>query len=165
MWATRAAALALLALPVRALDPGRALTQYLRRAWTSDQGLPQNSVQAIAQTPDGFLWLATQEGLARFDGVDFEVHTASSDPAFSVSNVQSLLVSSDGSLWVGTEGGGVLRRTANGFKALPIQEDVRNRSVRSLLEAPDGTVWAGTSGGLLRVSGDRLLLEVAADRL
>ena len=160
-----AAALVLLVLPAWSLDPYRALTQYLRRSWTSDQGLPQNSVQAIAQTPDGFVWLATQEGLARFDGVEFEVHSAATDPAFSVNNVQSLLVSGDGTLWVGTEGGGVVRRTAAGFQALRIPENARSRSVRCLAEAPAGTVWAGTSGGLLRVSGDHLEEVVSSERL
>ncbi len=165
VWAACAAALALLALPAGALDPRRALTQYLRRSWTSDQGLPQNSVQAIAQTPDGFLWLATQEGLARFDGVDFEVHSAATDPAFSVNNVQSLLVSADGTLWVGTEGGGVVRRTPLGFEALEIPENARSRSVRCLAEAPAGTLWVGTAGGLLRVAGDRLEEVVPSERL
>ncbi|MGC8763979.1 MAG: two-component regulator propeller domain-containing protein [Acidobacteriota bacterium] len=152
-------------MPSRALDPQRALTQYLRRSWTSDQGLPQNSVQAIAQTPDGFIWLATQEGLARFDGVDFEIFSAATDPAFSVNNVLSLLVSADGTLWAGTEGGGVVRRTPSGFQSLPLPENLRNRTVRSLAEAPVGTLWVGTSGGLLRVSGDRLEEVVPSERL
>lgn len=164
-WTACAVALALFVLPAGALDPNRQLTQYLKRSWTSDQGLPQNSVQAIAQTSEGFLWLATQEGLARFDGVDFEVHSAATDPAFSVNNVQSLLVSSDGTLWVGTEGGGVVRRTPFGFEALKAPENPRSRSVRCFAEEPQGTVWAGTSGGLLRVSGDRLEEVVPSERL
>ncbi len=58
---------------LEALDPRKALTQFARDAWTSDQGLPQNSVNAIVQSPDGYLWLATQEGVARFDGARFVV--------------------------------------------------------------------------------------------
>ena len=61
------------ATPVAALDPDKQISQYVRLAWDSDRGLPQNSVAAIVQTPDGYIWLGTQEGLARFDGVRFTV--------------------------------------------------------------------------------------------
>src|SRR5258705_12883503 len=59
--------------PAMALDPGRAITQYGHDVWQLEQGLPQNSVDAIAQTDDGFLWVATEEGFARFDGIRFTV--------------------------------------------------------------------------------------------
>ncbi|MGZ8833525.1 MAG: two-component regulator propeller domain-containing protein, partial [Thermoanaerobaculia bacterium] len=59
--------------PVLALDPSMATTQYGLSVWTTDQGLPQSSVNAIAQTPDGYLWFGTQEGLARFDGARFTI--------------------------------------------------------------------------------------------
>jgi ligand-binding sensor domain-containing protein len=53
------------------LNPAKALTQYSTRVWTQQQGLPQDSIRAITQTTDGFLWLGTDEGLARFDGYEF----------------------------------------------------------------------------------------------
>src|SRR5438128_11063413 len=56
-----------------ALDPRRAITQYGHDVWQSDNGLPQNTVQAILQTSDGYIWLGTQEGLVRFDGVRFTI--------------------------------------------------------------------------------------------
>src|SRR5690606_22338225 len=67
-----------IALPVNAqiapaLDPSKALTQYQFDRWTEDDGLPQLSVSTILQTRDGFLWLGTQEGLARFDGLTFHI--------------------------------------------------------------------------------------------
>src|SRR5581483_9198468 len=71
------AACALLCLAPRAasaLDPNKAVTQYIQSAWTSESGLPQDSVHAITQTRDGFLWLGTEEGLARFDGRQFRVY-------------------------------------------------------------------------------------------
>jgi ligand-binding sensor domain-containing protein len=68
-----------MALPGRsvlfALDPHKALSQYARTTWTQAQGLPQDTIRAIAQTIDGYLWLATNEGLARFDGYDFVTFT------------------------------------------------------------------------------------------
>ena len=63
----------LLASPVWALDPHKALTQYSRTVWTQEHGLPQDTIRAIVQTTDGYLWLGTDEGLARFDGYDFVV--------------------------------------------------------------------------------------------
>src|ERR1039458_9231042 len=69
-WAVVALALAL-APAGRALDPARRITQYIHRVWTQEDGLPQDTVRAIAQTPDGYLWIGTEEGLASFDGYDF----------------------------------------------------------------------------------------------
>jgi len=95
---------------VRALDPDRAVTQYRHDSWTSREGLPQSSVESIAQTPDGYLWLGTQEGLAQFDGIRFTVFDKSNTRALRHNRVTALLADHGGSLWVGTEGGGIARR-------------------------------------------------------
>src|SRR5687768_10152954 len=63
-----------------ALDPDKALTQFGHDVWQLEQGLPQNTVYAIAQTPDGYLWLGTAEGLVRFDGVRFQVFDRRNTP-------------------------------------------------------------------------------------
>ena len=72
-WLRLVAAAVLMAVPGTALDPRRAITQYLQSAWATDAGLPQTSVYSIAQTTDGYLWVGTELGLARFDGVRFTV--------------------------------------------------------------------------------------------
>jgi|GEM_PF-621083 len=151
------AALAWSAVPVLPLDPGRAITQYLHRSWTSDEGLPQNSVQAIAQTADGYLWLGTQEGLVRYDGSSFEVFDSARAPELRADNVMSLLASRDGSLWIGTEGGGLVRYRDGDFTPLPLLEAPSQKVVRSLFEDERGAIWAGTSGGLTRVEGARMV--------
>ena len=92
-----------------ALDPAKALTQFTHSAWLMEDGLPQNSIKSIAQTADGYLWLATQAGLVRFDGVRFTVFTTANAPALTNSNVMTLLAAQDGSLWIGTYGGGLTR--------------------------------------------------------
>src|SRR6476620_1030552 len=92
-----------------ALDPAKALTQFTHSAWLMEDGLPQNSIKAIAQTADGYLWLATQAGLVRFDGVRFTVFNTANTPALININVMALLAARDGSLWIGTYGGGVTR--------------------------------------------------------
>lgn len=90
-----------------ALDPRRALTQARLSIWTSDAGLPQNSIETIVQTRDGYLWMGTEEGLVRFDGTRFVVSDRQSAPALRSAFVSSLFEAADGTLWIGTDGGGL----------------------------------------------------------
>ncbi len=77
-----------------------------------ENGLPQNTVQAIAQTRDGFIWLGTEVGLVRFDGNNFVLFDQNSKPALPGNDVSCLLAASDGALWIGTSEG--LARLQNG---------------------------------------------------
>ena len=71
---------------------------YSVRTWTSDNGLPVNSIRAIAQTPDGFIWLATEEGLVRFDGMNFYTFNPTNNATFVDKDVHSLHIFKDSSL-------------------------------------------------------------------
>src|SRR3984885_12573565 len=88
-----------------ALNPEYRISQDLRPAWKGDSGL--QAVRRLAQTPDGYLWLATRGGLVRFDGSRFTTFLAGSVPGLESSTTQDLLVDPDGSLWVATLGGGI----------------------------------------------------------
>src|SRR5690349_7563285 len=77
---------------------------YSARVWQTDDGLPQNSVHAIAQTPEGYLWVGTKEGLTRFDGARFTQVDQKEAPELKHGSVSALCVARDGSLWVGIEG-------------------------------------------------------------
>jgi len=92
-----------------ALNPRRALTQYTRTVWTQEHGLPQDTIRAIAQTKDGYLWLGTDEGLARFDGYDFVVFNKENG-SLSSNSVTALWAGRDGGLWIGTPAGLTLYR-------------------------------------------------------
>src|ERR1700686_483545 len=81
-----------------ALNPHKALTQYTRAVWTQADGLPQDTIRAIAQTADGYLWLGTDEGLTRFDGYDFVTLTKDSGSLPS-NSITALAAGSDGTLW------------------------------------------------------------------
>src|SRR5690349_23771224 len=87
---------------LHALDPAKKIAQYVHDAWRSQEGLPQNSGEAIVQTRDGYLWFGTQEGLARFNGQSFTVFNRSNTEAIRSSWVQALLEDRDGTLWIGT---------------------------------------------------------------
>ena len=80
------------------MDPSKSITQYVHEVWNTESGLPQNSVVAIAQTPDGYLWLGTEEGLVRFDGVRFVTFDKRNTPELQSNEVDSILVDHRGDL-------------------------------------------------------------------
>src|SRR5215831_20929033 len=142
--------LALLVSPCRALDPARAITQYTHDAWRTEEGLPQNSVQAIAQTRDGYLWLGTQEGLVRFDGVRFTVFDSRNSPAIRDDWVRALCEARDGTLWVGTAEG--LLRSRNGrFDGWQPDGVLSRAMILQVYQARDGALWVASIRGLVRL--------------
>ncbi|HVD75963.1 MAG TPA: two-component regulator propeller domain-containing protein, partial [Vicinamibacteria bacterium] len=135
-----------------ALDPAKAVTQYSLAAWHTEEGLPHNRVQAIAQTADGYLWLATQEGLARFDGVRFTLFDRRSTAAMSANDVETIYASRDGSLWVGIYGGTLLRYQNGRFRSYSSREGLYPTTISALAEDTHGDLWIGTDGdGLYRL--------------
>src|SRR6266536_815526 len=145
-WGARVAAACLLATPALALEDGRPLTRYSLDTWTVDRGLPENSVFAIVQTRDGYLWLGTTQGLARFDGLRFTVFDSANTPAIRHNQIQSLAEDSSGALWVGTYGGGLARLKDGRFEAYTTRDGLSGDTVRSLWPSSDGTLWIGTHG-------------------
>jgi ligand-binding sensor domain-containing protein/signal transduction histidine kinase len=126
--------------------PGSDAT-FVSRSWRAGEGLPQDSVWAIAQTQDGYLWVGTGAGLARFDGVRFKAYGLSEGlPALYIS---ALLADSSGALWVGTDNG--LARLHRGrVQTFSPQDGVTGMSITSLAEDRDGSVWIGTPNGVRR---------------
>src|SRR4051812_6382582 len=88
--------------PAEALAPDTALRGYVHDVWQIDDGLPNNTIKAIAVPADGYLWLGTQEGLARFDGARFVLFTKENTAGLGGSAIQSLYTARDGALWIGT---------------------------------------------------------------
>ena len=141
----------LLAPAAAALDPERAVTQYVHDSWRSGQGLPQNTGLSLARTSDGFLWVGTEEGIARFDGTTFVPFDRGNTPGIPHNLVYSLLGDADGSLWVGTAAG-LARLTEGKARTFGARENVPEKAVRCLLQDRSGAVWAGTwGGGLARI--------------
>jgi signal transduction histidine kinase/ligand-binding sensor domain-containing protein/CheY-like chemotaxis protein len=131
-----------------ALDPHRTISQFQLDGWKTKQGLPQNSVYAILQSHDGYLWFGTEEGLVRFDGARFTVFDRKNTPELRSNNISSLSQDGAGTLWIGTKGGGVSRRDSGRFTTLTTADGLSNDQVWSLLHARDGAMWIGTAGGL-----------------
>jgi diguanylate cyclase (GGDEF)-like protein len=125
----------------------RPLTEYLHDVWQIEQGLPQNTVQAITQTPDGYLWLGTQEGLVRFDGMQFTVFDRQRVPELRSNNIQALYVDGNNGLWIGTETGGGLRWRDGRFTAFGTADGLEAAAVRAYQPDANGVLWAATFGG------------------
>jgi ligand-binding sensor domain-containing protein/AraC-like DNA-binding protein len=140
-----------------ALDPSMPLADLVQRSWTAHTGLPQNTVNVLLQTRDGYLWIGTPSGLVRFDGVRIEVFNRSNTPGLGNDRILCLAEDGEGILWAGTDGGG-LCAFRNGFwdrkRALPSLLDPH---VRALVSDWKGALWAGTEYGLVRIdpSGNR----------
>jgi diguanylate cyclase (GGDEF)-like protein len=155
----------LAAAHVRALDPRRVVTQSRLSVWTSESGLPQNTIDAIVQTRDGYLWMGTEEGLVRFDGVRFVVIDRQTAPALRSSFISSLFEAPDGTLWIGTYGGG-LARLRNGRIEAFHPEILGADRLREMQAMPDGSIIIATAGGgLLRIEGEKITRYTTADGL
>jgi len=139
-----------------ALEPTTPLANYGRQGWATENGLPQNTVQAVAQTRDGFLWLGTEVGLVQFDGNGFAIFDQHSRPALPGNDVQCLLAAKDGSLWVGTSDG--LARMKDGtVTTFTTADGLPGNDVRALTEDSDrSVVIVRTDGGTTRIAGGRL---------
>ncbi|HSU61246.1 MAG TPA: two-component regulator propeller domain-containing protein [Bryobacteraceae bacterium] len=138
------------------LDPTKQVSQYTRDSWSGNQGLPENSVLAIAQTPDGYLWLGTEEGLVRFDGIAFTVYNKENTPALLSNEITALMVDHDGVLWIGTHGGGVTRFLHGRFRTFS-HDGLSSNSVLTLFEDSRHNLWIGTDGGgLNKLAGNRI---------
>jgi len=141
----------LLACPrAPALDPPLDLTQYTHRAWTALEGLA-GSTRSIVQTPDGYLWLGTEFGIVRFDGVHFVPWTPPLGESLPSTNINTLLAARDGTLWIGTLEG---LASWNSNK-LTQYLDFAGGSSHVLLEDHEGTVWVGTSGKLCAIRANK----------
>lgn len=137
-----------IAQPVEAsLDPHKAITQYVHKVWQTDAGLPVNSIAAIAQTPDGYVWLGTEEGLVRFDGVQFTTFTKRNTPGLRSNQIYALLVDRRQNLWIGTRGGGLTRFFDGEFVTFTSKNGLPSDSIRALYEDRHGALWIGTEGG------------------
>jgi signal transduction histidine kinase/ligand-binding sensor domain-containing protein len=138
----------LLVQAAQALDPHKSLSQYSRTTWTQEHGLPQDAIRAITQTNDGYLWLGTDEGLARFDGYEFVVYDKAKSGLPS-NSVAALASTADGSLWIGTPAGLTLYRDRE-FRTYTTRDGLPDNSITELYEDHAGTLWLIAGGYLSR---------------
>ena len=125
-----------------ALDPALDVSQYSHMAWKIRDGFPNAMVFAMTQTPDGYLWLGTELGLFRFDGVQSVSWQALRNPPLPSNMITSLLGARDGTLWIGTRTG--LASWKDG--KLTRYEELAGQVMAHVIEGRDGVIWTGTLG-------------------
>ena len=147
----------LLPFTLLALDPTKGVFQFNCTTWTHPNGLSANGINSITQTRDGFLWLGTQKGLVRFDGVEFRAFQIPTGPQFRNPVVSALADSRNGGLWFGLRGSGSFGfyKDAAGFSS-PQNDAWRSQvlNIRAIHESDDGAVWIGYDKGMIRWAGN-----------
>ncbi len=131
----------------QALDPNRGIGQYSHRVWRVEDGLPREAVQALAQDRDGFIWVGTPGGLARFDGVTFRTFDRRNTPAMLSDRIHALRATRDGSVWISTNAG-LLRHRLGQFESYWGKGGLPRKSVTALDEDSNGVLWVATDGSL-----------------
>lgn len=128
----------------------KSIRQYVHERWTTQNGLPQNSASDIVQTKDGYLWFATQEGLARFDGVQFTTFDRANTDALPDSWILRLIQDSTGALWIRVQGSapGMTRYENGRFTLYTTANGLPSNAVTSGTADRVGGIWFGTLGGL-----------------
>jgi signal transduction histidine kinase/ligand-binding sensor domain-containing protein len=148
-----------LAATASAVEPTTPLASYGRQSWVMENGLPQNTVQALAQTRDGFLWLGTEVGLVRFDGNNFVLYDQKSKPPLPGNDVQCLLATDNGALWIGT-GDGLARLENGSVTTFTTVNGLPGNSIRSLRQGANDIIHVSTPNGRVDIVGSRLVRAV-----
>jgi signal transduction histidine kinase/DNA-binding response OmpR family regulator/ligand-binding sensor domain-containing protein len=129
-------------------DTGRVADPYVSfrvREWTLNDGLPE-PLTTVAQTPDGYLWITTFDGLVRFDGVRFTRYTTDNTPIFRSHDLIGLYVAQDGALWTGGRDGWVYRLREGTWTAYDLTDILPRHWVQGFAEDATGTLWMVSSG-------------------
>ncbi len=134
------------------MDPNTAIAQYNQRHWSLEAGLPQAHVTAIAQTPDGYLWIGTGAGLVRFDGTAFTVFSSENTPILHNHEVRALLVDGTGDLWIAMHGPpGILRYRRGAFETFEDRLPGIEHQFISVARERSGRLWFGGWAGAVRL--------------
>ena len=149
----------------RGVRPGVLPEHFLMRSWTKQQGLPDNSVTAVVQTRDGYLWVGTSGGLARFDGIRFMPCAPAADRTNGLLLVDALCEDSSGRLWVGTQGDGLLCYSDGNLLPFHAETNQLDNTINCIAEDSTGNLWLGTPSGLVRLGKNRLMRFTAKDGL
>lgn len=136
------------------LGSGRGLAQFGQQTWQSDSGLPQNTVHSVLQTTDGYLWVATEAGLVRFDGISFRIYDTENTPELRSDLVNDLKEDSTGALWISTTGG-LVRESGGRFRLFTVADGLPSSSVLSTFAPKAGGLLAITSAGIAVLHNER----------
>lgn len=146
-------------LHLASLDPEQPISRFLVDEWKMSRGLPSDTINAIVQTADGYLWIGTNKGLARFDGFKFEViRLAPPNQEEKNSRISALYVNKRGVLWVGSPDG--LTRYENGsFRSFSVRDGLSGERISDIYGDSSGNLWVGTANNYLnRIEGGKFTI-------
>ncbi|HEY1789912.1 MAG TPA: two-component regulator propeller domain-containing protein [Verrucomicrobiae bacterium] len=136
-------------MSLKALGETTNLPSYFTRVWSTDDGLPNDAVTAVVQTQDGYLWLATYDGLVRFDGVTFTRYDSSTTPEMHSTRVTSLFEDADGNLWIGYETGELIRYRDGHFYATTFRAPWEQKKIQYIGADFENNIWLLNDAGVL----------------
>jgi PAS domain S-box-containing protein len=134
------------------------IDQYVHDSWSLEQGLQSNSVWAITQTTDGYLWLGTYNGLIRFDGLRFTLFNRDNTDVFRTNTIFSLCPGTDRDLWIGTVDNGLVYYKDGLFKRYTKADGLLDNHILALFRADSGDLWIGSPGGITRWTNNRFVI-------
>ena len=140
-----------------------AAAQYRFDSWTTDNGLPQNSVASILQTRDGYLWFTTFDGLVRFDGVRFTVFNKSNSKGLTTNRFTKIFADNTDALWICAEDGGLIRMRDGEFQTFTVADGLPSNIISDVQQDRDGSILAFADTGAARWRGGRFVIEKMTD--
>lgn len=151
------------AVETSALNPERLPSQYLFERYGRDTGLPSDTIWVTREGPNGYLWIGTRAGLARFDGARFTVYNEKTHPQFAANDIRDLEWTPSGELWIATYGGGVILMRGDQFTVLREADGLVSDMVYDIYRASDGAMWFATGGGVSRYADGKWQSWTTAD--
>ncbi len=140
-----------------ALDPQKSFSQYAHEVWQREQGLPSNAILSIFQASDGYIWIGTFDGIARFDGVSFTIFHGANTPELKSNGVWSIRESADGSLWFATNGGGLTQFKDGRFKTYTVEDGLPSNVIHHICSDRAGGLWIGTRNGIAHYENGKII--------
>ena len=142
------------------IDPTEAFREYSHQIWQAEDGLSEDSIQAISQSADGLLWLGTERGLVRFDGLRFKVFSRQNVPQLADGYIQALFSDADGTLWIGTRTGGLVSFKGGAFRR--VDGGPADGSITHIARDKAGRLWIATAAGLEQLIDGKWVPVLAA---
>lgn len=147
---------------IYALDPNRALSQFPHELWGTETGFPGGTIYSIAQTADGYLWLGTEKGLVRFDGLNFQLIQHSDTPALPAGPILGLIADRDGNLWIRLQNPSLVRYRNGKFEDVLTKLQRIEPRITAMTLGKDNEILLSTFvNGVLKYDGEKFL-EISA---
>jgi ligand-binding sensor domain-containing protein/signal transduction histidine kinase len=137
--------------------PQAVAAQYQFNSWSTDNGLPENAINALLQTRDGYLWLTTSDGLVRFDGVRFTVFKRGTTKGLDSNRLMTLFEDREGALWIGTEDRGIVRYRDGLFTSYTTEDGLPSTHAASFMEDRDGKLLIRMSNSIIEWQGEKFV--------